>query len=255
MSAKNVARFDARLENCPRCLWLGMQVLFRSLYGIMPGVFSSIDARTKRVVHGHFDRYGVALPWLAPVGPVVAYREPPHWSKFQKLYPEYGILLTGAPDGVLLTDAGDLIIVDYKTARYTATQDSLFPLYEGQLNGYAEIAEHLGMGRVSRLALVYAEPVIVVDPDDLIPGRHPFVLPFSIHVVPVERRPELLPPLLARVREFADMPAPPAARPGCRECELLDTLIGHVSGHSGASPPPPAAATPHDQRRRQRRPI
>jgi hypothetical protein len=254
MSAKNVARFDARLENCPRCLWLGMQVLFRSLYGIMPGVFSSIDARTKRVVHGHFDRYGVALPWLAPVGPVVAYREPPHWSKFQKLYPEYGILLTGAPDGVLLTDAGDLIIVDYKTARYTATQDSLFPLYEGQLNGYAEIAEHLGMGRLSRLALVNAEPGIVVDPDDLIPGgirsccrsRSTSSRSSAAGTAAAAARPR------PRVRRHAGTAGRPPRVPRVR---TAGHPIGPFPGIPGAAPPPRGGATPHDQRRRQRRPI
>ena len=54
---------------------------------------------------------------------------------------------------------GSHLIVDYKTAKFTAHQDELFPMYEVQLNAYAVIGEQKGIAPVSGLALVYTEPV------------------------------------------------------------------------------------------------
>ncbi len=69
------------------------------------------------------------------------------------------MLLTGEADGIFELADGSLVIVDYKTAKYTATQDERLPTYVTQLNSYAVIAAHLGLGKVSKLALIYMEPI------------------------------------------------------------------------------------------------
>ena len=71
-------------------------------YTFFPGIFSSIDCYSKRVVHDHFDRHGRPPTWLKPIGDLVAYREPPHWSRFQMLDGAHQILLTGVPDGIFV---------------------------------------------------------------------------------------------------------------------------------------------------------
>ena len=112
-----------------------------------------------RVVHGYFDANGRLPGWLAELGPVVGYREPPHHSKFNTVIEKHNVLLTGTPDGVFVRPDGSHIIVDYKTAKFTGTQDSLFPMYEAQLNAYALLGERSGFNPVAGLALIYMEPV------------------------------------------------------------------------------------------------
>ncbi len=48
-------------------------------YQIFPGIFSSIDAYGKRLVHGWFDRHQSAPPWLSDLGNIKGYRNPPHY--------------------------------------------------------------------------------------------------------------------------------------------------------------------------------
>jgi len=64
-------------------------------------------------------------------------------------------VLTGVPDEILRGPDGDLSIIDYKTGRLTEVQDSLHPVYEVQLNGYAVIAEAIGLGQVESLGLIF----------------------------------------------------------------------------------------------------
>lgn len=71
-------------NSCLRCFWLKLHLRHRLPYQIFPGIFSSIDGFTKRVVHAYFG--------------------------------EHGVLLTGAADGILVRDDASFVIVDYKTA-------------------------------------------------------------------------------------------------------------------------------------------
>ena len=75
----------------------------------------------------------------------------PHWSKFQTLDSKTDILITGLPDEILQHPKHGIWIGDYKTARFTDTQDTLAPMYEAQLNGYVLIAEKIGLGSVRGL--------------------------------------------------------------------------------------------------------
>lgn len=49
--------------------------------------------------------------------------------------------------------------MDYKTAKYTGNQDQLMPIYQIRFNGYAYIAEAIGLKPVKNPYLVYFEPL------------------------------------------------------------------------------------------------
>ena len=75
----------------------------------------------------------------------MGYINPPHYTKFSILDRESNVILRGTPDGILVMQDGSHLIVDYKTAKFTAHQDELFPMYEVQLNAYAVIGEQRGV--------------------------------------------------------------------------------------------------------------
>jgi hypothetical protein len=211
---------------CPRCFWIQRHAQGLP-YQIFPGIFSSIDSYNKRVVHGWFDRHQGAPPWPASLGRIKGYCNPPHHSKFSILDRGSNVVLRGSPDGVLVMHDGSYLIVDYKTAKFTAHQDELFPMYEVQLNAYAVIGEQKGLAPVSGLALVYTEPVTdnAAAAKDSNQTPSGFLMAFSAHIRPVDLAPHTIPPLLAKVREIHDRKRPPQPRAGCEDCALLQSLI------------------------------
>jgi len=225
ISAKTLGEL-ALPDFCPRCFWLKLHAK-RLPFQIFPGIFSSIDAYTKRVVHAWIDRNGGAPFGLDALGEVTGYIDPPHHSRFRMELPEHKILLTGAPDGILTLGDGSIAIIDYKTAKFTPAQDELMPMYVVQLNGYAVIAEHQGIGRISKLALVYAEPV--TDEDTAAqPEIHTddgFTMPFAVSVHPVQLDPDMLQPLYHQARQIYELPEAPEGRVGCDDCKRLDNLL------------------------------
>jgi hypothetical protein len=238
ISGKNLGTL-ARPDCCPRCFWLQHTTDKGLPYQIFPGIFSSIDAYTKNVVHGWFDRHGALPPWLAGLGEdITGYRNPPVAANFQILHEDTGTLLTGAPDGVFERADGSLLIVDYKTARFTPAQRGMFPVYETQLNAYAYIAEQTGYGQVSRLALVYTEPV--TDSATLaLDGIHDsggVDLRFAPRIKWVTLDLATIPPLLAKARAILDQTVAPAARPGCRDCGRLDALNALLARRTDGEP-------------------
>ncbi len=216
---------------CPRCFWLKLRVQHRLPFQVFPGIFASIDGYSKRVVEGWFDRHGGPPPWLMELGPIVGYRPPPHHSKFNIVDERFGIHLTGTPDAVFVTENRSYIIGDYKTARFTRTQDELLPMYRVQLNAYAKIGEQYGFAPVTGLGLIYFEPQTDPDtvPDD--PYRQDgFRLDFAAHVLPVALDPASIDPLLARVRKLYDIAQPPPGLSGCKNCLLVDQLLTTAGG-------------------------
>ena len=207
-------------------------------FQIFPGIFSSIDAYTKRVVHAYFDEHDGPPSWLSDLGLIVGYREPPHFSQFNYVDAEHNILLTGMPDGILVRADRSYIIIDYKTAKFTATQDKLFPMYEVQLNAYAAIGEHCGFDPVTGLVLLYMEPMTNVRAGlDQQCRDYGFDMGFSAHVLSIDLNPDALDPLLAQTRELFQLPGPPPSRPDCKDCDLTERLIALVTGNKVASPP------------------
>lgn len=225
ISAKNLGAL-ALPDCCPRCFWLKLKSGFKLPWQIFPGIFSSIDGFTKRVIHAWFDQHNSAPPWLTSLGDVTGYVEPPHYTRFNFVDEQHDILLTGVPDGILVRPDGSRIIIDYKTARYTAHQDTLLPMYQIQLNVYAQIAQACKLGPVSDLVLLYMEPQ--TDASEKSPDccrGYGFDMPFAARVLTIDRDPGLIQPLLARVRELSDLKSPPPAAEECRDCALLSSII------------------------------
>ncbi len=218
ISGKHLGELN-QVAYCPRCIWLKLRLEYRLPYQIFPGIFSSIDAYTKRVVQHFLDHDGLPK-WLSELGDVSGYRPAPSYQTFCVDEPETNVHLTGAPDAILLNADGSHLIVDYKTSRYTRGQDALRPLYEGQLNAYAWIAERTGYRPVTRLALVYMQPRTALEDASDTTNHRPcgFAMAFTPHIefVPIQR--DLVPRLLMAAREIHDLPTPPPARRGCRDC-------------------------------------
>jgi hypothetical protein len=225
VSGKNLGSL-ALADYCPRCFWAQRLAPGGVPFQVFPGIFSSIDSFTKKVVHQWFDAHG-APAWLSPLGPLTGYEEPPHHSRFQTRHPGTGVLLTGAPDAIFTSADGSLVIADYKTARYTDSQDTLLPMYEVQLTAYAYIAKALEWPQVSAIALIYAEPMTAMA--DAAPANaardHGFILPFQATVKPLPLDLGRVEPLLEKFRQLVELTTPPAGRAGCKDCQRLEGLV------------------------------
>lgn len=226
ISAKTLGSI-AMPDFCPRCFWIQMHLKGGLPFQIFPGIFSSIDSYGKRLIHGWFDRKGSPPPWLSVLGNIKSYVNPPHFSRFYVRDAKTSVVLSGTPDGILVCEDKSHVIVDYKTAKITEHQDELFPMYEGQLNAYAYIAERYGLAPVSGLALVYTEPVTDDDAaaqDANLTGRG-FNLGFKVSIVPVQLKMDLIPKLLRKGRKIFDSVHPPIGLADCEDCASLECLI------------------------------
>ena len=208
---------------CPRCFWIQRRA--KLPWQVFPGIFSSIDSYSKKVVHGHFDRAG-APAWLAPLGELKGYKDPPSAHRFRVPVEAHGILLTGAPDAVFERADGTLVIADYKTSRYTEGQDRLLPVYRVQLNAYAYIARCLGWSPVAMLALIYTEPVTGEDAAREGTRNDGFAMGFAAKIIEIEKDEAMLPPLFARAAGIHALASPPAPRDGCADCAHFEKIRG-----------------------------
>lgn len=207
---------------CARCFWVRFRV--RLPYQIFPGIFSSIDAYSKRVLEHWFSDHRSPPPWLSCLGPVVGLVPCPHWSRFQLRDADTGVVLTGVPDALFTREDGGLIVGDLKTARYSEAQDELQPMYHVQLNSYALIAQNRGE-TVHGLVLIYTEPM--TGREDCV-GRcceHGFDMGFLGRVVTVPLRTGCIAPLLVETRRICDSNAAPARNPQCKDCGLTEELV------------------------------
>ncbi len=224
------ARTLGYLRLCPRCGWIRLRC--RELpFGRMPGIFNSIDAYVKQCIRGYFDQHGILPVWLPHLGEIRRYvpGDDLHYSRFSIVDPDTRIRLNGSPDDVFRLGDGSYHIVDYKTARFTETQDALLPLYEVQLNAYAYIARKRGWV-ISGLSLIYLEPQTAIDPvsgNSLLSDR--LTVDFQAVRQPVTLCDDtLIPPLFQQTRELLEQQKPPQGTDGCEDCHLLDQLIAQL---------------------------
>lgn len=224
ISAKDLGRLNTK-SFCDRCFWITRHDRELPYQTPFAGIFSSIDSYTKAVVERYFKRTGKFPPWLGGIGNPKAMLKIAQ-SKFRAKVGE--TVLTGAPDALFQNKNGSYGIIDYKTARYTGMQDSLMPVYEVQLNGYALIAERLGMKPVESLDLVYFEPPAAREAEELA-GAHTsqdgFEMPFSPKVLPVRKNLERVEALMEEAERIYSEKAPPKGARGCEDCAKLDLLI------------------------------
>lgn len=219
---------------CPRCFWIEMRSDKFPFALPMPGIFSSIDAYGKNVVHSFFDRNGSLPSWFPNIGRVTGYMRGLHHSTFNFTDGSTAIMLTGVPDDIYEMEDGSYVIVDYKTARFTERQDALLPLYEVQLNAYAYVARHTGLAPITSLFLIYMEPQTGEETWEQSASGNHFSIGFSATPKQLELRPEgYIDSLLDEARGILEGPSP-TPRVGCGNCTVLETFLDTVrkSGES-----------------------
>lgn len=213
---------------CPRCFWLKLNVP-QLPYQIFPGIFSSIDSYSKKITWTYYEKYGKLPDWFDEYGDFQKPVPVPHHSKFFIIDEDTNIKLTGVPDDIFQASDGSYSIIDYKTARFTGHQDSLLPIYQVQLNGYALIGEQTDFAPVKKLLLVYYEPhggILEVDELDELLLDDGFKMPYNSHCLELDLDPEnIVKLLLKEVRMIGDMEVAPASREGCSDCQKLEELM------------------------------
>ena len=215
---------------CPACFWIERRYAEEERvtpFGIpMPGIFSSIDAFSKNYVHDYIDREHTLPPGLPDLGFFVdGYVDSKdlYWKNFSYIDSDSNIELRGSPDDVIIAE-GRREIFDYKTAKFTPTQDKLSPMYHGQLNAYAFIAKRIWPDVAETLGslwLVYFEPDNkAIDPE--IGPR----LKFEANSIKVplwsEDRIKIM---LLKARHIYDEPTCPDHVDGCENESRINTLM------------------------------
>lgn len=225
---------------CPRCWWIQQKA--KIPYQFFPGIFSSIDAYSKKIVHHwidkcrndpkHPDYKSVAPSWIPRHGMIKSYFPSVHWSKFSYTDPVTGIMIRGVPDDRFEMNDGSVMIPDYKTAKFTDTQDKVLPMYAVQNNCYAIIQNRTYGHTVSSIPLIYCEPVIdigLVDQDNYerLYCADGFNMKFSVHVVEIEIDPSLVFDLLKKAWALLHGHMPDG-RENCPDCKKLGDLVNLI---------------------------
>jgi len=219
ISAKNLGSV-AMPDFCPRCFWIKNN-LKKLPWQIFPGIFSSIDSYTKKMVHFVFDETGKPPVWLPEIKDSVKYLKVPWHTNFFRTDKKTGITVSGIMDDLFECKDGSRIIPDYKTAKFTKTADKLFPMYEAQLNFYAWIES--GFGHIVRpdLPLIYCEPV--TEPSPSLVNTNGFSMPFSVKTLLVKNNDQLVYDILSQAADIVFGPIP-EGREDCKDCAALENI-------------------------------
>lgn len=216
---------------CPQCFWMILRCENKFPFQIpMPGIFNSIDAYGKKLIHAFFDQKKVLPAWFPDIGKVSSYvpGRNLHWSRFKLEDAKTRITLRGTPDDVFRLSDNSYHVVDYKTAKATKKQDQLFPLYVVQLNAYAYISAIQGLAPISGLSLIYTEPQTDIGSHEIthLMSEDAFSLKFKATLKRVELSADkIIPALLRRGRDIFDSVKPPEGKDGCKDCALLRQLL------------------------------
>jgi hypothetical protein len=231
ISAKMLGEL-AMEDCCPRCFWLRLRC--RTLpYQRFPGLMMILDSYIKQIVLEHYERFHRLPKWLTGIGDLDQPLPVPHHSKFYVIDKETNIRLSGVPDSLFKCRDGSYCILDYKTARWSESQEALVPLYSVQVQVYAWIAEHAGFAPVSKVGLVYLEMQRLADLSgefESVLMNDGFHVQFCARYLDIKPDPQaVLPPLLKRVRQLADMAEPPLPTTGCKDCQAVSELLTRLS--------------------------
>lgn len=103
----------------------------------------------------------------------------------------------------------------------------MFSVYEVQLNAYAYIARQIGFTPISKVSLIYMEPVTEFEYEEVdnLMSEEGFSIVFKATLKPVELKTGWIEELLKQVREIYDKSTPPPPTKDCKNCMYLDTLF------------------------------
>lgn len=210
---------------CRRCYWVKIQMNNKKPFDIFPKILNSMDTYQKRLMTEYAKQKDAFPPWCGDMGDIAPYV---NWIPKERStwYDEASdIQLTGYPDCVL-GNPRSMIVIDFKSAYFDHGQQAILPLYAAQVNGYADIIEWHGTGKVNMLQLIYMQPVIDLQGNDYLTRQKwsGYYLAFKPNPVPIAREEGLTLRLLAEFRSLADMPHPPKGNPECKDCALLDQM-------------------------------
>ena len=199
---------------CPRCFW--MERHNGKSPAIFPGIFSTLDSLSKKSVRRSFLQRNIVPDWLK----IENVKRIADFKKISVPIKEYGDwILTGNPDDVFELEDGSFHIVDYKTSKFTETQDNLFPMYEVQLNAYAYALPYQNLKPISKLTLVYCEPKEELDTDSS------FQLTFTSNNKDIDLNPKMIFKLLEKARKILNSKNPPSPNPNCKKiCYWVNSL-------------------------------
>lgn len=231
ISAKNLG--DLKNPHfCQRCFWIKTHQ--KPLpYQIFPGIFNSIDAYTKNIISGYINKEGKLPDWLKDIGEVTKIfgnatdaikDKPPKFSTFYK-----NVIITGIPDAIYQRPNGNFLIIDYKTARYTEGQDKMLPIYKIQLNGYAYIAEKLGIS-IEGLYIIYFEPPEKekdYEPKNI--TTEGFAMPFKSTIHKISKDTQEIETLMDEAYRLYSLVSPPEGVKDCKDCRSVVSLSKFIN--------------------------
>ncbi|MDG7041124.1 MAG: PD-(D/E)XK nuclease family protein [Nitrososphaerota archaeon] len=228
ISAKDLGLLNSD-DFCEKCFWIKRHDRDLPYQMPFPSIFYSIDGYTKFIIKRYFARYKRLPSWLGGIGDVKTLVEVP-----QRGYSitRGSITITGIPDQPFQRNDGSYGIFDYKTAKYSAGQDRLMPIYNVQLNGYAYMMEELGMKPVNSLYLVYFEPPSLDEFEKMVGegiNKEGFEMPFRPVIHEITRNFKMVEELLQKAIKIYSLNKPPNGRTGCPDCKRLNELIRLVA--------------------------
>ncbi len=161
---------------CPRCFWLRVNEKVKRPSGPFPSLPGGVDEKIK----SHFDRYrsrGELPPELEEVNGDLelvedqeflekarSWRTEPRWDD-----PETGAVLRGGVDDLLKTEAGGIVVLDYKTRGYPPKGENGAPhYYERQVNLYNLILRENGYSTEGYGLILYYYPRKIQENGDLL---------------------------------------------------------------------------------------
>ncbi len=98
-------------------------------------------------------------------------------------------------------------------------------MYNAQLNSYALIAENLGLGSVSKLALIYMEPLTDCLGMDMFCSHEGLQMHFYPKIIQVKRDNALIPHLLQQASTILKRPLIPETHAGCKNCGQVERFM------------------------------
>ncbi len=207
ISVKDLAAL-ALPDFCPRCFWIERHIWpFPRIP--FPGIFSVLDAVGKKSIYRYFSKKKKLPDWLKIQNVIDVKIGVRDFLKFKVFHKSTGWYLTGQPDLIFELKDKSYYILDLKTARFTQRQDQFLPQYKAQLNGYAYLAPYFGIKPISKLSLVYCEPMGELHDDNI------FDLGFKTKIIDIKINTKIIPELLKKAREIVEKKKPPKARPNC----------------------------------------